>query len=162
MDAFLTKDLTQEFAAAIGHQMLLGEGGAGVNQTHDFDNACDFVQITHSGVQSAQQVNGHCACGCFAFFGLQGETQLAGPNSTCIFGDMTTQKNQVARSHKGHIGRRRCGNGWQGDVKLFDAFVDGYGFALLGLIGNENNLNINQHSCKQASCGFISMTVESA
>ncbi len=79
--AFVTKDLAQQLRAAIGHQVLFGKRGCGIDQAHDLDDALDAVQVAAAScLQGAHQLNGNRAGRLLAFFGADGTAELTLPD----------------------------------------------------------------------------------
>ena len=117
MGSLAAKNLADELARAVGNQVLFGEFASGIDQRHQLDDARDAVEVAHSGVQCAQQVNRHRSGSGLALAGVHGSAQLADPNLAIFFGDVAAQKDHPAGLHKGHIGGGRRGHGGQADVQ---------------------------------------------
>ena len=127
MLAGFAEDFAQQFAAAVGDQMLLGVAGAGVDQAHDLDDALDAIQIAAAGMlQRAHQIHGHGAGCLLAFFGRHVLAQLADPGLAVLLGDMAAEEHQIAGLHIGQVGGCRHGHFGQGDVQGFEFFIDAH------------------------------------
>ena len=104
----LAKHLAQQFAGAIGHQVLLGEITGGVHQAHHLDDALDAVQVPACQAQQPcsvpirsmvlWRVRG------LAFFGCDVLAKLRSPGLPSLAGDMAAQEDTSAGLHIGHIG----------------------------------------------------------
>ena len=79
--ALVAKHLAQQFAGAVGHQMMFGEVGAGVDQRHELDDALDAMEITHRGLQRAHQVDGDGTRGGLAFLGASWSCRTGRPRA---------------------------------------------------------------------------------
>ena len=127
---FGAEDFTKELARAVGHQVLLGEIAGGVHQRHDLDNAFDLVQVAHRSVQGTHQVDRDRTRCRFALLGGGVFAQLADPGLAVFFGDVAAQEHELAGLHKGHVGRCRNGNRWQGDLECGEFVVNAHGKSL--------------------------------
>jgi len=132
MGSAFPKDLADERAGPVGDDVLLGEVGGGVHQRHQFDDAGDAVQIAHSRVQGAHQVNGDRPRGGRALFGLHVFPELPDPGLAVFLGDMAADENQFSGLYKRHISRRRGGDRGQGDVQAGEGVIDIHGLNAVG------------------------------
>ena len=130
--ALVAEYLTNQLAGAVGHQMLLGESGRGVDQAHQLDDARDFLQVAHRRLQGAQQVDGNGAGGLLAFGGGHVLAQLADPGLAVFFGDVAADEDEVAGAHEGNVGRRGRGDRGEGDVQFFELGLDGHDGVFIG------------------------------
>lgn len=112
VQALIPQDMTEQLAATVGDQVVLGEGGTGIDQAHDFHDSFDTVQITLAGrTQGAQKVDGHAFGRQFACLSVHVGAELTYPGLAVLFGDVTTDENQVAGLHIRQIGSSGDGQG---------------------------------------------------
>ena len=99
--AGVAKHLTEQFAAAVGHQLLLGEVGGQVDQAHDFHDAPDLAEVTDGGLQRSHLVDGDGAgCGLAVWF-LPSWPTITLPS---FFARWPLKKQQLASLHIGQVG----------------------------------------------------------
>src|SRR6218665_1727768 len=128
MRALVAKQADEQFAGAVGHQVLFGEVAGAVDQAQQLDDALDAVQITATGgLQRAQQIDGDSAgCG-LAFFGADVAAQLRHPGFAVLAGDMAAQEHQRAGLYIGHIRGGGYRHGGQADAQLFELLLNAHG-----------------------------------
>ena len=105
---FFAKHLGDQLAGTVGHQVLFGEFGDGVDQGHQLDDARDAVQVAHGGVERAHEINGDGAGGALAFFSKDVFAELPHPRLAVFFGDVSRQEHKLAGLHKRYVGGSRC------------------------------------------------------
>ncbi len=138
MQPFAFKNLSQQFTAAIGHQVVLGELCCGVDQAGELDDLFDGIQIPPQtlagGLKRAHEVNGHRLSSLLSLLRVHGEAELAHPRGAIFFGNVPTQINHLTTDAKGLVGSGGSGHGGKGDLELIQLGVNAHdGVEVLGL-----------------------------
>jgi hypothetical protein len=125
------EDFAQKLARTVGHEVLLREIRGGIDERHDLDDPPYAIEIAHSRLQRAHQVDGDGPRSGLALVRPHGLAQLADPGLALPLGDVAAQEDQLADLYIGYIGCGRYGHGGQVDAKLLHSFMDVHGVSLV-------------------------------
>mmetsp|Transcript_41226 Transcript_41226/g.96461 ORF Transcript_41226/g.96461 Transcript_41226/m.96461 type:complete len:213 (+) Transcript_41226:889-1527(+) len=114
----------QQFRAAVGDQVLLGEVRRAVDQAHHLDDA-HLGEVTGGGLQRAEQVDRDRSRGQLAGGGVDVLAKLADPGLAVLLGDVAGDEQQIAGAGEGQVGGGRRGQRRQADAELGELGLDG-------------------------------------